>query len=138
MSKTPQLVGDLGLVREARAPVTQAKSGKGAQMDESIIGPTDHLPDGAVLILTAEHVMRAKGTILVGRIECDELRVGDRVVAVTDKPICKGVACAVDRWIELSQVAHRGDEVGVMVRGWADFPVGPGTRLYLVPRSGGK
>ena len=105
-------------------------------MDEPIIGPTDHLPEGAVLIMTAEHVMRAKGTILVGRIECDELRVGARVVAVTDKPICKGVAFAIERWMQTMLVAHRGDEVGVMVRGWADFPMGPGTRLYLVPRSG--
>jgi translation elongation factor EF-Tu-like GTPase len=108
---------------------------KAAQMDEPIIGPADHLPEGAVLILTAEFVSRAKGTILVGRIECEELRVGDRVVAVTDKPICKGVACAIDRRMELSHVAHRGDEVGVLVRGWADFPMGPGTRLYLVPRT---
>ena len=104
-------------------------------MDTSIIGPTDYLPEGAELIMNATHVMRCKGTFLVGRIECDELRIGDRVVAVTEKPICRGVAVSIERWMQTMEVAHRGDEVAVMVRGWADFPVGPGTRLYLIPRT---
>ncbi|WP_148087845.1 hypothetical protein [Gemmata obscuriglobus] len=99
-----------------------------------MIGPCDQLPAGAELILTAEHVMRAKGTILVGRVECEVLRVGDRVVAVADRLICRGVAVAIERWMQTLDEVRRGDEVGVLVRGWADFPITPGTRLYRVPR----
>jgi translation elongation factor EF-Tu-like GTPase len=104
-------------------------------MDASIIGPTDELPEGAELMLTAANVMRGKGTFLIGRIECAEVRLQDRVVAVTEKSICRGVVVAIERWMQSLAVARRGDEVALMMRGWADFPVVPGTRLYLVPRT---
>ncbi len=125
-------------LQQARPAQSHGLFGEGGQlMSDAVIGPCDHLPAGARLILTAEHVMRAKGTILVGRVECEELRVGDWVVAATDRPICRGVAVAIERFMQPLDVARRGDEVGALVRGWADFPVGPGTRLYLVPRSQG-
>ncbi len=103
-------------------------------MGEVHTGPIDVLPDGAVLLLTAEHVMRAKGTILCGRVECDEVWPGDRVAAVADRPLCKGVVGGLERFMELLDVARRGDEVGLMVRGWAEFPLAPGVRLYRIPK----
>jgi translation elongation factor EF-Tu-like GTPase len=101
-------------------------------MDEIHTGPTDTLPDSAELLLTAEHVMRGKGTILVGRVECAEVRPGDRVVAVSDRPICRGVVSSVERFMEMLPVARRGDEVGVLVRGWGKFHLPLGVRLFLV------
>ena len=103
-------------------------------MEEVHTGPIDELPDGAVPLLTVEHVMRAKGTIFCGKVACDEVRPGDRVAAVADRPLCKGVVGGLERFMELLDVAHRGDEVGLMVRGWADFPLAPGVRLYLIPK----
>jgi translation elongation factor EF-Tu-like GTPase len=104
-------------------------------MADAIIGPVSDLPAGAELVLRAEHVVRFKGTIFVGRIECAELRPGDHVVAVTDKPVCRGVVVGIERFRELTEVARRGDEVGVLVRGWGAFPVGVGARLFLVARA---
>jgi translation elongation factor EF-Tu-like GTPase len=96
-------------------------------------GPVDVLPDGAVLLLTAEHVMRPNVTVLCGRIECEEVRIGDRVVAVAVGPICKGVVSGLERFAEDLAVARCGDEVGVVVRGWREFPLAPGVRLFRVP-----
>jgi ribosomal protein S18 acetylase RimI-like enzyme len=99
---------------------------------ENHTGPTDALPEGAELLLTAEHVLRGKGTIRVGRVECSEVRPGDRVVAVGERPICRGVVSGVETFAQTLPVARRGDEVGVLVRGWGDFHLPVGVRLFRV------
>jgi GNAT superfamily N-acetyltransferase len=104
-------------------------------MDDNHTGPTDVLPEGAELLMTVEHVMRAKGTILVGRVECPEVRPGDRVVAVGERPICRGIVSSVERFAETLPLGRRGDEVAVLIRGWGEFPLPFGVRLFRV-RSG--
>jgi translation elongation factor EF-Tu-like GTPase len=101
-------------------------------------GPIDSIPDGAELLMTADHVMRVPvagttGTILVGRVECGEVRPGDAVFAAGDQPICRGRVGSVERFCELLPLARRGDEVGVLVYGWAEFPLGDGVRLSILP-----
>jgi translation elongation factor EF-Tu-like GTPase len=100
-------------------------------MKEAHTGPIDTLPEDAELVMTVDHVMRVKGTILIGRVECAEVRPGVRVIAVGDGPICRGVVRSIERFAEILPLARRGDEVGILIRGWADFPLAPGVRLYL-------
>lgn len=105
-------------------------------MIEVHTGPIDVLPEGAVALMTADHVMRLRGDgyVFCGQVECDLVRPGDRVVAVVAGPVCRGVVSGIERFCEQVNVARRGDEVGIMIRGWGGFSFAPGVRLYRVPK----
>jgi hypothetical protein len=92
------------------------------------------LPPDAELALTAQRVMRLKGTIVVGRVECEELRLGDVVVAVGAGPICQGRVCGWERFPRPPEVARRGEEIALMFSHWGGYDLPQDVRLFRTQR----
>jgi translation elongation factor EF-Tu-like GTPase len=107
-----------------------------AGMDHDSMRAADQLPDGAELALTAQRVLRLKGTIVVGRVECEELRLGDVVVAVGAGPICRGRVTNLEQFLRQPEFVLRGEEVAIMFSHWGDFELPQDVRLFRVERPG--
>jgi translation elongation factor EF-Tu-like GTPase len=103
-------------------------------MAEAFTLPPDTLPPDAELALSAERVMRLKGTIVVGRVECAELRLGDVVVAVGAGPICQGRVCGWERFPRPPAVVRRGEEIALMFSHWDGYDLPQDVRLFRVQR----
>jgi translation elongation factor EF-Tu-like GTPase len=96
--------------------------------------PPVQLPDDAELALTAERVIRLKGTIVVGRVDCDELRLGDVVVAVGASPICQGRVCGMEEFIHSRVSVQRGEVVAIMFSHWGRYELPQDVRLFRIQR----
>jgi len=104
-------------------------------MGEFNTAPPDALPPGAELALTAEHVVRVKGTVVVGRVECDELHLGDVVVAVGAAPICQGRVAGWEQFNRPAPAAvRRGEQIALMFDHWGRYELPPDVRLYRIRR----
>src|SRR5262245_34707359 len=108
------------------------------QMTKPITLPPDTLPPDAELVLVARRVMRLKGTIVVGRVECEELRLGDLVVAVGTGPICQGRVCGWERFTRPPpEVVRRGEEIALMFSYWSGYDLPQDVRLFRLGGTGG-
>ncbi len=72
-------------------------------------------------VMTVRHVVRFKGTILVGKLECDikvndEIKVGDHPARIF----------GIESFWSLLESAPAGEEVAIMIRNISEVPVEPG------------
>jgi translation elongation factor EF-Tu-like GTPase len=97
--------------------------------------PPDRLPPDAELALIAEQVTRVKGTVVFGRVMCDELHLGDVVVAVGHgPPICQGRVCGWEWFPRAPEVVRRGEEIALMFSHWGGYDLPQDVRLFRVQR----
>ena len=95
--------------------------------------PPVTLPSDADLVFTADDVYVWRRTaILVGRVECDELRVGDEVVAVGDGPVGRWQVAGLEQFNRALSAAVRGEKVGVVLGPRAPAALPAGVRLFRV------
>jgi translation elongation factor EF-Tu-like GTPase len=86
----------------------------------------------AQLVLTAEAVFWHRALIVVGQVECEELKVGDEVIAVGDAPLCRGRVDGLEQFQRSLDSARRGDHVGVIFTEWSHNSLPKDLRLYRV------
>jgi hypothetical protein len=83
-------------------------------------------------ILTVEHVMRCKGTQLIGKLECD-VKVNDQVNIKNNTvrifAILKGMSQ------DLQDFASKGDHVVLMFRNIPHVPISPGDEVLTAPNT---
>jgi translation elongation factor EF-Tu-like GTPase len=91
------------------------------------------LPADAELVLTGKPFVWKRMTIVVGRVECDELRAGDEVVLVGSAPVWRGRLPSLEQFQKVLESARRGEEVGVLFSALGREPLPPEVRLYRVP-----
>jgi translation elongation factor EF-Tu-like GTPase len=92
----------------------------------------ESLPADAELALTADRVLWLRTIIVVGRVECDELRVGDEVVAVGTTPICRGRITNLEQFQRSLESARRGEVVGILFTKWRRDSLPQDVRLFRV------
>jgi hypothetical protein len=109
--------------------------------------PKDADEQALELVLIAENVFRMIdgpkdaapfALSFQGTVECEELRVGDEVMAMLGIIRCRGVIASITSYLATTlpatvEVVHRGHPVSVLIKGWAKYNFGPGSRLYLLP-----
>ncbi|OWK37707.1 hypothetical protein [Fimbriiglobus ruber] len=93
----------------------------------------DLLPDEAELALTASRVRSVKTTVIHGRVECDELRVGDMVVAVGASPICRGLVTHMEQSGRPATAGRLGQSVTIWLDRWPWYDLPQDVQLFRVP-----
>jgi translation elongation factor EF-Tu-like GTPase len=86
------------------------------------------------LIMISDRVLRisGKGTIVIGTIASEEARAGDRIYVVSGNLICHGVIVGFDSFRRTTpHVAHRGELVGMLLRGCNALPVEQSALIFL-------
>ena len=78
-----------------------------------------------MLIFTIKQVVRHKGTICIGTVECNEIKPRDKVYFNGRE----GMIFAIDRHFQLVESAQKGQEVGILIRGWSDVEIQEGDQL---------
>lgn len=85
-----------------------------------------------VTVLQVEHVMRFKGTVVTGVLQCD-LAVGDRVeVRTAAGATARTIVSGIERFMKVLDRAAAGENVGLLLRGIADLDVTKGDTVYRV------
>jgi translation elongation factor EF-Tu-like GTPase len=90
------------------------------------------LPADAELALTAGRVLWLRSVWVVGRVECDELRLGDEVVAVSAAPLCRARITNLEQFQRSLESARRGEEVAIMFSRWERDSLPQDVRLFRV------
>ena len=93
----------------------------------------ESITDDAELALTATQVLWLSGTVVIGRVECDELRLGDEVIAVGSVPIYRGRITNLEQTQRSLETARRGEIVAIMFSQWERDSVPQDVRLYRIP-----
>lgn len=90
------------------------------------------LPADAELALTAERVLWLRAVVVVGRVECHELRLGDEVIAVGDAPLYRGHVTNLEQFQRSLKSARRGEVVGIQFSRWKRDSLPQDVRLFRI------
>jgi len=78
-----------------------------------------------MVLFTIKQVVRHKGTICIGTVECDEIRRGDKVCFNGHESI----VFAIEDFCDLIESAKKGQEVSILIPGWSDVEIQEGDQI---------